>query len=447
MIDPVRELARLIEESSGFVIQESRYESLAEFAAARARATCCADLADYVVFLERHRECEEWRCLLNRITVKESYLFRGSAQMEAIRNYVLPRLADRRTDRRLRVWSAGCARGEEAATLAVILADQPELDGWSWSILATDVDETALAEARRGFFRGRAVSGVSDEVLESHFEPRGDAFELDPDLRCKITYRKLNLAAAPLVVGEGPFDLVLMRNVLIYFRPDTQRRVVAEVERLLLPDGFVFLGPSESLLHIESGLVAQDLGGSFCYRSAEYRQRADAPGEAVVTQAPKGLTADQRFSGPATVSAFSIDDAVEDRLEEALLALEADPVSTSALGAIFQLRAELPDNPVVHALEGIARERTGDLEAAVDAYRAAIYLQPEAPELNFLLARAQQRTGRFRSALRAYRAVLAGSAREVAMGTALLGRAGLPERRQLEEFSRAQARLLEDKLH
>jgi predicted Zn-dependent protease len=142
----------------------------------------------------------------------------------------------------------------------------------------------------------------------------------------------------------------------------------------------------------------------------------------------------------------SSDEAVENRLEQALLALEADPASTAALSAIHKLRAELPDNPVVHALEGIVRERTGDLEAAVDAYRAALYLQPEAPELSFLLARAQQRIGKLRSALRAYRGVLAGTSRGAALGTALFGRAGLPERRRLEEISREQVRQIEEEL-
>jgi chemotaxis protein methyltransferase CheR len=446
MTDPLRELARLIEESSGFVVRDSSLDALAAFAAARVKATQCSGLADYVENLDRHRESDEWRRVVNLITIKESYLFRGPAQLESISNRVLPWLAERRPDRRLRVWSAGCARGEEAATLAVILADQPELEGWSWRILATDVDETALAEARRGLYGRRALSRASEGVLERYFTCRGETFELDPDLRRKITYRKLNLAAAPLVVGEGPFDLVLLRNVLIYFRPDTQRRVVTEVERLMSADGFVFLGPSESLLHLDSGLVAEDLGGSFCYRSAEHRLRLGTPSRATETEAPQSATANRTVSGPAFWSVVPSDEAVENRLEQALLTLESDPASTAALSAIHKLRSELPDNPVVHALEGIVRERTGDLEAAVDAYRAALYLQPEAPELGFLLARAQQRTGKLRSALRAYRGVLAGSSRGAAMGTPLVGRAGIPERRRLEEISRAQVRQIEEEL-
>src|SRR4029078_12682475 len=125
--------------------------------------------------------------------------------------------------RHLRIWSAACARGEEPATLAMLLAEEPSLSGWNWTIVATDLDEEALAGARLGLYGERAVAQVPPPLLERWFSRRGKLYELDAGLRSRIDYRRLNLAQAPYALPLDSFDLVLLRNVLIYFRRPLQR--------------------------------------------------------------------------------------------------------------------------------------------------------------------------------------------------------------------------------
>ena len=123
MSEPIQEIAQLIESVSGFVIGDRSTSALASFVRERVARGGFAGVERYIDYLRRHPESEEWRHILSKITIKESFLFRAVAQFKALENTILGEIAGRQAKRRLRVWCAGCARGEEAATLAIVLAD------------------------------------------------------------------------------------------------------------------------------------------------------------------------------------------------------------------------------------------------------------------------------------------------------------------------------------
>lgn len=442
--DAAVELAELIESVSGVVVPDRDLERLGVLATERADATGERGLAEYLARLRRDLDWEEWPVLLGRITNKESYLFRGQAQFDALNETVLPELASRRHVRRLRVWSAGCARGEEAATLAIVLADHPVVADWDWRILATDVDSFALDQASKGIFGRRAVSQVPAGALERYFTPRGGRFELDPDLRERIEFRRLNLAVPSLEVHGGPFDVVFLRNVLIYFRPVVQARVIASVERELADDGSLFLGASESLLALASRLEARDLGCCFCY------QRRSKPG-------PVGGTVDVREEGDSGEGESSAsgprqdtnalrpraDEArLEEGIQEAAVALEAGDTA-EALLTMDTLLKRHPENAVLYALRGLAHERCGAIEGAIQAYRAALYLDPELVEVRFLLARSLAEAGSERRSMREYQAVLGSAGVVRAAVPAVLTRLGVPSGGSLEHACREALEILQ----
>jgi chemotaxis protein methyltransferase CheR len=262
----VAQLAALVAETTGNLVPEARLGFLAEVAQRRARALGLATIGEYVRALTAGELPREWESLVPLITIKESYFFRAPQQFEAIERQLLPRLQRARAgSRRLRIWSAACARGEEPATLAMLLADQPALAGWEWSILATDVDEEALAGARRGLYGERAVAPVPPALLARWFSRRGKLFELAPELRSRIDYRTLNLAQPPFALPADEYDLILLRNVLIYFGRPLQSWVMAHVTQLLSRRGALFLGASETLWQIQEELEAVDLGSCYCY--------------------------------------------------------------------------------------------------------------------------------------------------------------------------------------
>jgi len=465
----VEALVALIEQASGIVVPERDLGRLERTASERASALALPDLAAYVRLLRQSRDGDEWRQLLSLITIKESYLFRAPQHWRALAEDVVPALAPGRPERRLQIWSAGCARGEEASTIASVLADCRLLGGWDWRILATDVDEEALAEARRGMYAGRAVSRVPTPVLERHFAARGGRYQLDPELHRRIEFRPLNLIREPLVVPGAPYDVIYLRNVLIYFRPESQRRVVRAIAEALTRDGYLFLGPSESLMHLSRELVPVDLKDCFCYRwpqsSADSRWGAaiesSGGGERAATSTPRsprptgevpgggasprptGSTARKAHASPQPGVTSSDQAGVPPPRWDALetvVACIVDQLSSNHLERARELIAEgaerFPDAAALRAFEGIAFDIEHDDQEAVRAYRAALYLDPRLIQVRFFLARCIERLDCPDRSRRDYRELLVRLGRGDHRMLPGSQRLGLPSLRQLEAGSR-----------
>ena len=428
MRDVVLELAREIEATSGFVIPPRGLEPLAALARERAMALGVAGIDGYLARLRAQPESHEWRSLLGRITVKESRLFRGRPRIEALAQRIVPEIVAGRAAGRLRIWSAGCARGEEAATLALVLADHPLLAGWQWSILATDVDDAALADAEQGLYGVRAMGGVPAEVVERHFERRGELYEMRPRIRSHIHYRHQNLAAPQLDLPEAPFDVIFLRNVLIYFSAEVQRRVVASVERVLAPRGWLFLGPSESLLPLEVALRPRDLGTCFCYGWPSPPACPSAgPGAPSVLPAAEPSVAGEGSDRPTLPLPPAPARLPFEEQAAAMLALLDAAEPETGRRAASQLRLDYPESPAAHLLEGLGWLRSGLPEQALLAFRAARYLAPELAEIRFLLGRTLAELGRRDQARREFRAALAASERPAGAIWAELPRLGVPD--------------------
>jgi chemotaxis protein methyltransferase CheR len=297
-------LASLVTEVTGNLVPETRFGFLAEVAQRRAHGAGLPSAAEYVRALAAGELEGEWASLIPLLTIKESYFFRAPQQFEAIASQVLPRLLRApAAGRRLRIWSAACARGEEPATLAMVLAGQADPASWEWSIRATDIDEEALAGARRGLYGERAVALVPQPLRSRWLARRGKLFELAPELRERIDYQPLNLARLPFLLPEDEYDLILLRNVLIYFDRPLQLRVMEHVNRLLSRKGALFLGASETLWQIQDHLEAVDLGTCYCYRHRRPGSGATAAGAQARTETP--AAAKSRFSAASAAPASS----------------------------------------------------------------------------------------------------------------------------------------------
>jgi chemotaxis protein methyltransferase CheR len=435
----VAQLAALVTESTGNLVPPPRLGFLAEVAQRRAQALGLATIGEYVRALTAGELPREWQSLVPLITVKESYFFRAPQQFEAIERQLLPRLLRARAgSRRLRIWSAACARGEEPATLAMLLADLPALAGWEWSILATDLDEEALAGARRGLYGERAVAPVPPALLARWFSRRGKLFELAPELRSRIDYRTLNLAQPPFALPADEYDLILLRNVLIYFGRPLQSWVMAHVTQLLSRRGALFLGASETLWQIQDELEAVDLGACYCYRHRRARPggvagAAAAPAPVSPARVPAAgdptpkAVAPHRSAPAVTASAAVAPPAASGASAAAAAAGEAAaPLPRNALeillAAAHELAANRPDaarravdqalaadpsEPAGHLLDAFLHDLGGRVEEAAASYRAALYLDPSLFQARLLLADCLLRLDQRGRAEHQYREVLA----------------------------------------
>jgi chemotaxis protein methyltransferase CheR len=445
--DVIGELARLIEEASGNVVPPGHLRFLRELAARRAHSRGIADVPSYVSALARGALEGEWSRLLPLVTINESYFFRTPQHFHALQDVVLPRLLTARHGaRRLAVWSAGCARGEEPGTIAIVLQEHEGLSGWDWRILATDVDEAALSDARRGAYSRRAVQHVPPQLLARYFSPRPDGGTLSAALHERIDYRFENLVHEVEDPPRRVFDIIFLRNVLIYFRFESQRRVVERIARTLAPDGVLFLGPAETLWQLSDAFEPEDLGDCYCYHLRSVNRAGERRGRAAAGPAPKApvpvrrrlVTADTGPSPPTSGHAptrpapppqpgpgeSTPPEPTTVRTVEALLAAGRLDEATEAARALLPAN---PMDPALRTLEGLVHDLAGRAEEAAASYRAALFLDSSLFQTRLLLADTLRRLGWEARAEHEYRQVLSLIAADRASEVAL-GGVNLPDR-------------------
>lgn len=206
----------------------------------------------------------ELASLIEALLVHETYLFRELGALTAlVDSYIVPRV---RAARRVRVWSAACSTGEEPYALAMLLDDRGVLD--AVEIVATDLSAVAIDRARDGHLGRRALrDGHPAELVARYTEADGDGLRVVPRIRNAVQFSTLNLIA-PRAHDRGVFDVILCRNVLIYFRDDQVRQVIDRLVAELARDGVLAVGVSESLLRFGTRLICEERGSAFFYRCA-----------------------------------------------------------------------------------------------------------------------------------------------------------------------------------
>jgi chemotaxis protein methyltransferase CheR len=178
----------------------------------------------------------------------ETTFFRDLRPFETLKKFVLPQLlAQRKDDRCLNIWCAASATGQEPYSIAMLLHDSfPMLTGWNVRFVASDFSTTLLARARRGIFSQLEVNrGLPAALLVKYFHKNGSEWQIDTRIRERVDFREINLAKPWPSLPR--MDIVFMRNVLIYFDTGTRKDILSRVTRLLRPDGFLFLGGSETV--------------------------------------------------------------------------------------------------------------------------------------------------------------------------------------------------------
>lgn len=194
-----------------------------------------------------------WQNIISVVTVGETYFFRDQNQLNALRYSILPNLIEQRRklgQKYLRLWSAGCSSGEEPYTLGIILRELiSDIHEWDILILATDLNAGSLERARGGYYRAWSFRSETPEGIRHRwFTPEKDGYKIDPAIRNMVTFEQLNLANsnyASSVSRTIDMDVILCRNVMIYFDRPTQAAVISRFHWALHHQGWLILGPSE----------------------------------------------------------------------------------------------------------------------------------------------------------------------------------------------------------
>jgi len=225
---------------------------------------------EYITFLTigPYRD-DEFQEMFNRITINETSFFRNNPQLDVFERVALPRVIESNSaSKRIRLWSAACSSGEEPYTLAMMVHRTLGIrfPDWRIEILGTDISQKVLDAAAAGVYSNYAMKSTPPNVVSKYFTVEGQSYTLDPTIREMVTFEKHNLKDRLGAKRHGVFDVIFCRNVMIYFDEDMKRDVVRTFEDMLDPNGWLFIGHSESLRGVSSAFESQPYPEGFCYR-------------------------------------------------------------------------------------------------------------------------------------------------------------------------------------
>jgi chemotaxis protein methyltransferase CheR len=246
-------LRLLVKEMTGINLADSKQELVYGRVSRRVRALGLKGFGEYRQLLESQNATELVE-FCNALTTNLTSFFRESHHFDFLHNeFLLPRVADPGGSKRIRIWSTACSSGEEAYSLAMTVCEAiPDRAKWDIKILATDLDSEVLARGQRGIYKADRVKGLGPKRLSRFFRPcrdgGGQAYEVIPELARLITFKQINLMHdLPM---SGPLDVIVCRNVVIYFDKPTQRELFSRIAKLQRADDLLLLGHSESLFKV-----------------------------------------------------------------------------------------------------------------------------------------------------------------------------------------------------
>lgn len=256
----------LVHKESAIVLQPGKEYLVEARLLPIARQLGLPDVHQFVESVRHRPDPDKTRRIVEALTTNETSWFRDGDPFTALTSTVMPALlAARGPGERLRIWSAACSSGQEPYTIAMLLEDSLPNAGSRVSITATDLSREMVARTKAGRFSQLEVNrGLPAAMLVRHFTRAGTEWEVAPNLRRMVTASECNLAA-PLP-RSGPFDVVYLRNVLIYFDLPTKQVILRRVRELMRPDGWLFLGAAETTLGVDDSWERVVVGRSSAYR-------------------------------------------------------------------------------------------------------------------------------------------------------------------------------------
>jgi chemotaxis protein methyltransferase CheR len=438
-----------IERRLGLRFDENRVTHLAEVLARRVSARRLSTGAYLAALLTELEASDELAALARELTVGETYFFRHTDQFTALCEVALPeRLSARAATRQLRLLSAGCASGEEAYTLAILLREREIAPGFQTFVQAIDLNPDALAKAELGLYSAWSLRETPETVRRRWFTSDGRDFRLKPEILQAVSFAQHNLVLdAPELLAPASFDIIFCRNVLMYFSTEQAVSIVERLTRALTPGGFLFLGHAETLRGLSNDFHLRHTHNTFYYQRRDVLRPRDedvpraqpperpAPAEAAsndgwvkpwldgVERSTERIAALSRAAGQAPGTPLAsprgtLQEPIEllqnERFSDALALMQrlsapeaTDPAALLLKATLFTHQGQLADaektchellrqddlNAGAHYLLALCCERRGSAQLAVEHDRTAVYLDAAfaMPHLHLgLMARRRQ---------------------------------------------------------
>ena len=454
-IGELREVSKLLADRMALHFPEGRLGDLQramETGAKQLGFSSGAELTRKLLDSQLTEKCIQ--ALATFLTIGETYFFRDAALFQALESQILPELIERRrsTGKMIRIWSAGCCTGEEPYSLAIVLSRLLATDpGWKVTLLATDINPEFLHKAREAVFSDWSFRDTPERVKERYFTPvDGNRFQLQPSYRQMVTFENLNLADdsyPSLVNGTNAMDLILCRNVLMYFTMEQRQKVASKFFNALIEGGCLIVSATETGPTLFQQFTAEIVRGVTVYRRKQRAQPSppskprqfglefpsqtqmhlESPAapriQPSATPVAREAVANDRFVRFARARALyeqgCHEDAAEilralidrgDRDVEILALLTRSCANAGQLDeALTCCDAALRDeksSSELHYLRATILQEQGNLDEASASLKRAIYLDPGFVIAHFALANLAIQSGRVAEAERGYRNAL-----------------------------------------
>ncbi|NWF68055.1 MAG: hypothetical protein HXY40_03125 [Chloroflexi bacterium] len=415
----VAQIAALVEQRTGLAVNQQFRHELEPLL----RGLANGNLDAYLRQLRENGETTPvWQRLLYTLTIGETYFFRDPAHFRLLREHILPALVLKRRAQphpELNIWSAGCASGEEAYSLAITLYEfLPDLARWTLRLVATDINATAVQAAQRGLYRAWSFRHTEPSLRARHFSEQGGSWQIKAPLQTLVTFRHANLFAEPPL---QQFDIIFCRNVLIYLQDTHTQTLEDKFYRALAPGGWLFLGQAEAIHSRRDRWRPHVFPGTVVYQKPETKT-----GKLALIERHNNPPLDLRPAPPQPPPATYRDavlamHADEGAKAERLLAelLTQNPQHAAAhtlLALIFANRRALPEahahldhalrlDPMLadaHYLRGMLLMEEGQKGEAERTLQGALYCRPTHVLSLFMLGNLQAQQGELKRAYRTW---------------------------------------------
>lgn len=336
----------------------------------------------YINQLRANRETDPiWQDLINALTIGETYFLRDRAHFHLLREHILPDLIARRADTQtLNIWSVGCATGEEPYSLAITLMEiLPDYKSWTINLIGTDINERALRIARHGIYRKWAFRHTELDFQGRYFDPTADGLMIRPEIQHMVRFRQANL------FGDAPpytFDLILCRNVLLYFSQRAAHRAERVLYGALIEEGWLMLGHAESIRHSNADWMNHMFPGSPIYQKPSQRNDAgqqSGPG----TYKRKTLTMEMVAVDPK--QPITDVDEVQHLYDATVTALQAEDYDTAEM-QVKDLLSRATEHGPGRVLWACILANRNEMDEAHDQLDAALYVDPLLADAHYLRA-------------------------------------------------------------
>jgi chemotaxis protein methyltransferase CheR len=428
-------LRALIQVRTGLLLTDHRIDEMRRIADVVQVEADTAGIPDLTRLLETLPPTHAlWQRFIQGLTIGETYFFRNQAHFQALRNQVLPDLILARRNanlKQLRLWSAGCATGEEPYSLAILLRELlPDFESWAITIMGTDINKSYLEYARQGIYQKRSFRNETpDSIKQRWFTAEAEGYQLDPTVRDMVLFRQLNLIEDFYPSSETyttGLDLIMCRNVTIYFDEETTNAIIVRFHQALNQDGWLVVGHSEPQVSKYRIFAARNFENTVLYQksanaipavdsskaptqpSAPTRKRPLPSKTPKPVSKPRPRTAPRRVPeiaptpAPPKATAEVMDADTEGLWQQAHQAADHEEWGW-ALDLLQRLERANKMQPQVHYLRALIEIQTGHQEKAVASLRQSIYCDPEFVLAHYILGELHEKQGANIEALRCWR--------------------------------------------